>query len=142
MAFTQPLPQSLSPSRLSDFQACPRRYQHASIDRIPQPATYATAKGRFVHYVFEHLLQLPSEERTLERARALVGSAEAEILTEDVRRDIDLDDAMKSRLLQETDAIIVRYFEMEDPTEVRHEGVELRIGVDVKGAPLYGILDR
>ena len=31
---------------------------------------------------------------------------------------------------------------MEDPTGVHHEGVELRIGVDVKGAPLYGILDR
>ena len=35
MAFEQPLPQSLSPSRLSDFQACPRRYQHGSIDRLP-----------------------------------------------------------------------------------------------------------
>ncbi len=31
---------------------------------------------------------------------------------------------------------------MEDPRDVQHEGVELRIGVDVKGAPLYGILDR
>jgi putative RecB family exonuclease len=49
---------------------------------------------------------------------------------------------MKAKLLQETDAIILRYFEMEDPTSVQHEGVELRIGVDVKGAPLYGILDR
>ena len=142
MAFTQPLPQSLSPSRLSDFQACPRRYQHASVDRIPQPATYATAKGRFVHFVFEHLLQLPADERTIERARSLVASAEEEILTDDVRRDIALDESIRARLLEETDAIILRYFEMEDPSGVKHEGVELRIGVNVKGAPLYGILDR
>jgi putative RecB family exonuclease len=142
MAFEQPLPQSLSPSRLADFQACPRRYQHASIERIPQPATYATAKGRFVHYVFERLHQLPASERTIDRARDFVASAGDEILTEDVRREISLDEAMMTRLLNETDAIIARYFEMEDPKEVQHEGVELRIGVEVKGAPLYGILDR
>jgi putative RecB family exonuclease len=142
MAFEQPLPQSLSPSRLADFQACPRRYQHASIERIPQPATYATAKGRFVHYVFERLHQLPADERTIDRTRDFVASAADEILTDDVRQEIALDDAMMTRLLDETDTIIARYFEMEDPKEVQHEGVELRIGVDVKGAPLYGILDR
>ena len=69
MTFEQPLPQSLSPSRLSDFQACPRRYQDASIERLPQPASYASAKGRFVHYVFEHLFLLDNSERTIERAR-------------------------------------------------------------------------
>ena len=142
MAFDQPLPQSLSPSRLSDFQACPRRYQHASIDRIPQPATYATAKGRFVHYVFERLYQLPANERTISRARDFVANAVDEILTDDVRQEISLDDATMTRLHEETEAIIVRFFEMEDPQAVQHEGVELRIGVDVKGAPMYGILDR
>jgi putative RecB family exonuclease len=142
MAFEQPLPQSLSPSRLSDFQACPRRYQHASIDRIPQPASYASAKGRFVHYVFERLYQLPANERTIDSARNFVTNAVEEILTDDVRREISLDDAMMTRLHEETEAIIVRFFEMEDPKAVQHEGVELRIGVDVKGAPMYGILDR
>ncbi|MGC2484976.1 MAG: PD-(D/E)XK nuclease family protein [Acidimicrobiales bacterium] len=142
MAFEQTLPQSLSPSRLADFQTCPRRYQYASIERIPQPATYATAKGRFVHYVFEQLHQLVGDERTIERARNFIPSAIDEVLTEDVRRDIELDDAKMARLLEETDAIIVSYFAMEDPRSVQHEGVELRIGVDVDGAPLYGILDR
>ena len=51
MSFDQPLPTSLSPSRLADFQACPRKYQHASVERIPQPASYASAKGRFVQKV-------------------------------------------------------------------------------------------
>jgi putative RecB family exonuclease len=142
MAFEQPLPSALSPSRLADFQACPRRYQHASIERIPQPASYATAKGRFVHYVFEHLFLLPADERTLDAARRFVEPAQAEILTDDVRREINLDDAMLERLLRETEAIITRYFEMEDPSKVASEGVELRIGVDVAGAPLFGILDR
>jgi putative RecB family exonuclease len=142
MAFDQPLPQSLSPSRLSDFQACPRRYQHGSIERLVQPASYASAKGRFVHYVFEHLFLLEAKERTIAMARTYVAPAIDEILTDDVRLEIGLDEAMLDRLLSETETILLRYFEMEDPTLVTSEGVELRLGVDVNGAPLYGILDR
>jgi putative RecB family exonuclease len=142
MAFEQPLPQSLSPSRLSDFQTCPRRYQHASIERLPQPASYATAKGRFIHFVLENLFLLDADRRTIERAREYVAPAIDEILTDDVRLDIGLDDAMLARLLNETEAILLRYFEMEDPTQVTSEGIELRLGVDVNDTPLYGILDR
>jgi putative RecB family exonuclease len=142
MAFDQPLPPSLSPSRLADFQACPRRYQHASIDRIPQPATYATAKGRFVHFVFEQLFLLEAPERTIERAREFVGAAIEAILTEDVRAQIGLDEAMMEKLLDETESMIERYFLMEDPTTITSEGVELRLGEEVAGAPIYGILDR
>ncbi len=142
MTFTQELPRSLSPSRLSDFQACPRRYQYASIERIPQPASYATAKGRFAHYVFERLFNLRAEERTIERARGFVPAAVEEILTEDVRGDIAMDDEMMARLLRETEEIITTYFKMEDPTKVTSEGVELRLGVTINGAPLFGILDR
>ncbi len=142
MPFDQPLPKSLSPSRLSDFQACPRRYQHASVDRIPQPATYATAKGRLVHYVFEQLFLLAHEDRTIRRAHGFVAAAVDAVLTEDVRADLGLDEALLARMLSETAAVIEGYFSMEDPTAVDSEGVELRIGVDVNGAPLYGILDR
>ena len=142
MSFTQELPRSLSPSRLWDFQTCPRRYQYASIERIPQPASYATAKGRFAHFVFEQLFMLNPQERTIERARELVPAAVEAILTEDVRTDVALDDAMMKRLLRETEEIIMTYFRMEDPTTVTSEGVELRLGAIVDGAPLFGILDR
>jgi len=142
MAFEQPLPAALSPSRLADFQACPRRYQHASIERLPQPATYATAKGRFAHFILEQLYLVDRDQRTIERARTSIEPATSEILTEEVRADIDFDDDMMERLLRETESIIVHYFEMEDPTNVTSEGVELRLGVEVNGAPLLGILDR
>src|SRR5579863_2147302 len=106
MSFTQELPRSLSPSRLADFQTCPRRYQYASIERIPQPASYATAKGRFAHFVFEQLFMLAPEERTIDRTREFVPAAVEEILTEDVRRDIEMDDAMMHQLLKETGEMI------------------------------------
>jgi putative RecB family exonuclease len=142
MTFTQELPRSLSPSRLSDFQTCPRRYQYTSIERLPQPASYATAKGRFAHFVFEQLFNLLPLERTIERAREFVPAAVEAVLTEDVRRDIAFDDDMMTRLLRETEGIITTYFSMEDPTTVTSEGVELRLGATVDGAPLFGILDR
>jgi putative RecB family exonuclease len=142
MSFDQPLPKSLSPSRLADFQACPRRYQYASVERIPQPASYATAKGRFVHYVFEQLFLQPGEERTIERAREFIEPAVEVILTNDVRSEISMDEEMLARLVIETEVIIAKYFAMEDPSQVTSEGVELRLGVTVEGAPLFGILDR
>jgi putative RecB family exonuclease len=142
MAFTQPLPKSLSPSRLADFQACPRRYQHASVERIAQPATYATAKGRFVHFVFENLFLLEAHERTVERTREFITPAVSAVLDEQVRSDLQLDDAMLEKMTSETLQIIDAYFAMEDPREVTSEGVELRLGVTVDDTPLFGILDR
>jgi len=142
MSFEQALPKSLSPSRLNDFQSCPRKYQHSSVERLPQPASYASAKGNFAHYIFEHLFKLPASERTIERAREYVSPAIDSVLTEKVREEIGLDDEKLKGLLHETEEILVTYFEMEDPREVTHEGVELRMGVTIEGAPLFGILDR
>ena len=142
MTFNHALPTALSPSRLQDFQACPRRFQYASIERIAQPATYATAKGRFAHYVFEHLFKLEPDERTIERARGFVSPAQASVLDERVREDLAMDEAMFDKMTREVEDIIVRYFKMEEPTTVRHEGVELRLSVEVEGVPMLGILDR
>ena len=142
MAFAQPLPRSLSPSRLGDFQTCPRRYQHASIERIPQPASYATVKGRVAHYVFEQLFGLDAPARNVQAAQGFVEDALAHVVTPEVVDEIGLDDELRARLLAETADIVERYFTMEDPRTIASEGVELRLGVTVDGTPLFGILDR
>jgi putative RecB family exonuclease len=142
MAFEQPLPKSLSPSRLADFQTCPRRYQHASVERIAQPASYATAKGRLVHHIFEYLFKLEPADRTIAAARELVAPALQSVLTPQVREEIGLDEATEARLLAETALIIERYFTMEDPRTITSEGIEMRVGVTINDTPLFGILDR
>ncbi len=142
MTFTNALPATLSPSRLADFQTCPRRFQHASVDRIPQPATYATVKGRFVHKILEDLFALDSESRTIERARSFIPAASLAILTEQDRSDIKMDDEMEEKLLRETEAILTQYFAMEDPTRINSTGVEIRLKVTAEGVPMVGILDR
>ncbi len=142
MPFTQSLPSALSPSRLDDFQRCPRRYQYASIERRRQPATYATVKGRVVHQVLESLFAVEADARTTEVAwSALPGALDA-ILSEEVRADLGLDDDLARRLRDEAARIVANYFAMEDPTMVHVEGVELRLRATVDGAPILGILDR
>jgi putative RecB family exonuclease len=137
-----PLPAALSPSRLQDFQSCPRKYQHAAIDRIHQPASYATAKGTLVHHVFEGLFARPAPERTPEAARDLVAGAEDAVLTPTVRDEAGIDEDVVTRLRREVDEIITTYFAMEDPRAVSVQGVEMRIRDELDGAPVLGILDR
>lgn len=142
MAFAQPLPLALSPSRLNDFRACPRRYQHASVERLPQPATYASTKGRFVHFMLEQLFLLDPDERTLDAAKGFRDDAELAVLSDEVRADINLDNERLAQLRRESDEILATYFQMEDPRSIHTEGAELRLQVSVNDTPLLGILDR
>lgn len=142
VALDQPLPAALSPSRMADFQACPRRYQHGAIERRHQPATYATTKGRAVHAVFEWLFTKQAAERTREAAHGSIDEALRSVLTDEVRADIGCDEALEAQLRDEVATIVDTYFEMEDPATIVSEGVELRLTAEVGGAPMLGILDR
>ncbi len=137
-----PLPSALSPSRLQDFQACPRRYQYAAVERRPQPATYASVKGRMVHHVLENLLRLAAAERTAAAARELLAPAEEHVLDPSARDDLSADEALVARLRSEVAQSVEGYLAMEDPQGVAAEGVELRLRAELDGAPVLGILDR
>ena len=143
-----PLPERLSPSRLLDFQACPRKYEYSAVRRIKQPASYASTKGRFAHAILERLFLSPAPERTIDLARSFIPESLTHVVTDDVKADLGYDEAMEAKLLRETEAILTTYFAMEDPTTVQlatvngESAVELPIKENVKGAPLYGILDR
>lgn len=142
VTFERPLPGSLSPSRLQDFQACPRRFQHASIDRIAQPATRATAMGRFVHYILEQVFKLDAEQRTADATSTYVDDAITNILTDDVRTDIGLTEVTQASFVREGERIARNYFDMEDATARVVVGIEQRLNVEIDGVPLVGILDR
>ena len=66
-----PLP-TLSPSRAADFKTCPLLYRFRTIDRIPEPPTADQERGTLVHAVLEKLFDLPSAERSHDRAAAMV----------------------------------------------------------------------
>src|SRR5262245_66079894 len=62
---------SLSPSRASDFMACPLLYRFRVIDQIPETPDPMAARGTLVHAVLERLFDLPAGERTLEEEATL-----------------------------------------------------------------------
>lgn len=95
-----------------------------------------------MHHIFEQLFLQEGPLRTLEFARSQISLAEAKVLNEQVCEEIGLNDTTREKLRREVDTILDRYFHMEDPTKVVHEGVELRINTTIDGVPMLGILDR
>ncbi len=58
------LPTRLSPSRIKDFEQCPKLF-HFKAMGLSTPPTLATAKGTLAHYAFERIFDHPRSERDL-----------------------------------------------------------------------------
>jgi putative RecB family exonuclease len=113
---------SLSPSRAADFMCCPLLFRFRTIDRLPEPPSPDAVRGTVVHKVLEDLFDLPSAERTPERAAAMLAPAwqavaEAEpalaglFERSDGRADTPDHDAWLASCRQ----VLARYFALEDP---------------------------
>jgi putative RecB family exonuclease len=138
----QPLPSSLSPSRLSDFNSCPRRFQYGAIDRVPAPTNYAFTKGNVVHKALELLYLRPADERTWAVALELLPTAEALIYTDKVRADLSMTPQLEATLRRDCRSALETYFDLETPGEVPAVQTEQTLVVEVDGVPLRGIIDR
>lgn len=66
--------QRLSPSRIKDFEQCPKLFHFKSLG-LSTPPTAATAKGTLVHYAFERVFDHPRSERDVETALRYVKPA-------------------------------------------------------------------
>ncbi|MGP3974619.1 RecB family exonuclease [Streptomyces sp. 8N114] len=141
-------PTSLSPSRAGDFMQCPLLYRFRVIDKLPEKPSAAATRGTVVHAVLERLFDAPAPERSARRARAMVaGEWErllakrpelAELFAEDTS-----DGAQLAQWLAEAEALVERWFTLEDPT--RLEPAERELFVEARldsGLRLRGIIDR
>lgn len=136
---------ALSPSRAADFKQCPLLFRFRTIDKLEAPPSPAAARGTLVHSVLEHLFELPARERTTEAAlrlieprwRALV--AERPELAEMIESDESLDETSWFRDAQ---ALVERWFGLEDPTCLEPAERELYVEHDLDGLTLRGYVDR
>ena len=151
----EPAHPSLSPSRASDFMACPLLYRFRVIDRLPQTPSRDAARGTVVHSVLERLFDLPALDRTPERAAELLGPAwddlresEPELAqmfeAGDGEDHAPADsDAALAAWLEECRTLLGRYFTLEDPQ--RLEPAEREVYVETlleSGLQLRGYIDR
>lgn len=148
---------ALSPTRASDFLACPKLYQFRAIDRIPERPGFAAARGTLVHEVLDRLFDEPIGARTLDTALSDVPAAldrllerEPEIafaFCDDAAWPADepphVDDDARQRVYIQAQALLETYFHLENPNEVtptaREALVEMVLEPDIV---LRGYVDR
>ena len=135
---------SLSPSRASDFMACPLLYRFRVIDRLPEKPGSAATRGTVVHSVLERLFDLPAAERVPEQAHALL-QPEWERLVEAEPEVAGLfsDDEGRDAWLASAADLLDTYFALEDPTLLEPAERELFVECDLEsGLRLRGYVDR
>lgn len=139
-------PSSLSPSSISTFTSCPLSFRFAYIDRLPQPPSPWTVKGTLVHRALELLHNRPPSDRDLGAALADLATAGAELAGEPEMALLGLSAEEEAAFRADAEALVRRYFELEDPSIVRAIGLELKLRArlhDEPGAPeLRGVIDR
>ncbi|MFF0812230.1 RecB family exonuclease [Streptomyces albogriseolus] len=140
-------PASLSPSRASDFMQCPLLYRFRVIDRLPEKPSEAATRGTLVHAVLERLFDAPAADRTVPRAKSLV-PGQWDRLRESRPEVAELfaDDPEGERLarwLTEAEALVERWFTLEDPSRLEPAERELFVEAELdSGLRLRGIIDR
>jgi putative RecB family exonuclease len=137
---------SLSPSRAADFKACPLMYRFRCIDRLREAPSPVATRGTVVHAVLERLFDLPSADRTLAAAKALLPEAWERVRAEDP--DVaglfaeDVDGAQFAAWLESAATLLESYFALEDPRRIEPQSRELAVDVVIEGVRLRGVIDR
>ncbi|MDX6255251.1 MAG: putative RecB family exonuclease [Frankiales bacterium] len=147
-----PVVGSLSPSRASDFMACPLLYRFRVIDKLPERPSPAAVRGTVVHSALERLFDLPAADRTLASAEGLVGPAWTTLLEErpelaELFLDGDLNSSAEAltpeAFLAGARDLLAGYFALEDPQRLEPASREQYVEVVIEGGlRLRGYVDR
>jgi putative RecB family exonuclease len=135
-------PWSLSPSACSAFKECPLAYRFSYIERLPEPPSPWATKGTLVHRALELLLLRPPSERTVAAGLADLASARAELSLHPDFTGLELTTEEVEAFDADAEALLRRYFELEDPSTVRPIGLELKLEADLGRVRLRGVIDR
>jgi putative RecB family exonuclease len=136
------MPKSLSPTKVSAFTDCALAFRFSAIDRVPEPPSEVMTRGTLVHAALERLFALPAEARTLPAALTALDEAFEELRHHRDYTELHLDDEAAAEFLDESEQLVRRYFELEDPTTITPIGIELRLETPLDSLLLRGIIDR
>ncbi|MFM9367828.1 RecB family exonuclease [Streptomyces sp. Da 82-17] len=143
-------PASLSPSRASDFMQCPLLYRFRVIDKLPEKPSEAATRGTLVHAVLERLFDAPAAERTPPRAKSLLPgqwdrlrASKPELAELFGEADEEGAGQRMAEWLAQAEALVERWFTLEDPTRLEPAERELLVEAELEsGLKLRGIIDR
>jgi putative RecB family exonuclease len=135
-------PRSLSPSACSAFKSCPLAFRFSYVERLPEPPSAPASKGTLVHRALELLLDRAPEERVLDTALGDLARARLELATDPEFVGLGLSAEEWEAFHADAEALVRRYFELEDPRTVRPIGLELKLEADLGRVRLRGVIDR
>jgi putative RecB family exonuclease len=138
-------PTALSPSRAGDFMQCPLLYRFRVVDRLPEAPSPAAVRGTVVHAVLERLFDLPRGDRTLEAARGLLPEQWGRVREEapELAALFDGDAEAVTAWLAGAEALLAKWFQLEDPTRLEPADRELYVETTLDdGLMLRGYVDR
>ncbi|MCF3964412.1 RecB family exonuclease [Streptomyces fuscigenes] len=140
-------PTSLSPSRANDFMQCPLLYRFRVIDKLPEKPSEAATRGTLVHAVLERLFDDPAGERTAPRAKAMVPHQwdRLRAARPELAELFEQDEAGErlAAWLGQAEALVERWFALEDPTRLEPAERELFVETELdSGLRLRGVIDR
>ncbi len=137
---------SLSPSRASDFLACPLRYRFRVVDKLPERPSPAAARGTVVHAVLERLFDLPAGQRNPAAAAAMVEPEWLRLVEADPELAELFPDPAGADLaewLRGAVELLDRYFTLEDPSRLEPADREVYVETVLEsGLALRGYIDR
>ncbi|OFS13925.1 recombinase RecB [Kytococcus sp. HMSC28H12] len=129
---------ALSPSRAGDFMQCPLLYRFRVVDRLPEPPSAAAVRGTFVHAVLEDVFDLPAHRRRPDDAVGLMEAAWKRVVAERpeavevVGEGAEATPEEMATWMAEAEALVRRWFTLEDPSVLEPAERELYVEVPVE----------
>ncbi len=141
MAFA--VPSSLSPSKVSTFKDCALAFRFTAIDRLAEAPSAPAVKGTFVHRALQGLFWSHNRgNRSPEAAHAELAAVWLARHDDPEYAGLGLEESAEDAFRADCEALVDRYFTIEDPDAVDAVGMELSLEVDFEGVRLRGIIDR
>lgn len=135
-------PPYLSPSSSSTFNSCQKRWQFRYIQRLADPPGEAAIAGTFAHRVLELLMEEPSDDRTIDRAKLIAREVWPETAELDEFIALDFDESQQRRFRWLAWTAIEGLWKLENPAEVIVVANEQKVDTMLGDVPFRGIVDR
>ena len=131
----------LSPSRISDYQQCPKLYNYRVIQKLPEPISLDAERGTLVHSVLEELMAQPTHDRTFDFAHSRIQN-HWQLQLENRPGLSELVPDQKEWMDRVT-ALLQNYFQLENPQIFQPTHIEEHLELPANNSLLlHGYVDR
>lgn len=131
----------LSPSRINEYQQCPKLYHYRVIEKRPEPLSLDAIRGTLVHNILEELLAQPVEVRTLQEAKSNVSGHWQKL--KDMHHELEHLVSSENEWIDRINALLESYFQLENPQSFHPTHMESHLELEPSGEiQLHGYVDR